>query len=206
MENTCIIFTSDHGEHNGDYGLLHKMSFLDSAVRVPLIVRTPETARRGGGLVTDSPAEWMDAAATLVDLAGGQMIHQHFAKSLLPTVVNPAVEHRSECISEYRGEIMLMDRNWKAMMNKRGQIYVLFNRQTDPQEQINLAGDPEMQQLEQSLRLRLLERIWSSQVHVKVGKYCIGDGATASDDKFQAFGNEALVSGMTAQTPKLSKL
>merc|ERR1712203_391297 len=99
---------------------------------------------------------------------------------------------------------MLMDRNWKAMMNKQGQLYVLFNRLTDPQEQINLAGDPQMEKVMQSLRLRILERIWSSQVYVKVGKHSIGDGANANNSKFQAFGNDTLVSGMTAQTPKSS--
>jgi len=39
LENTIIVFCSDHGEFNGDYGLVFKHAFLNGAVRVPLIVR-----------------------------------------------------------------------------------------------------------------------------------------------------------------------
>ena len=40
-ENTLILFTSDHGEMLGDHGLMAKMNFYRSSVRVPLIVRAP---------------------------------------------------------------------------------------------------------------------------------------------------------------------
>ena len=41
LGNTVIAFTSDHGEMNGDWGLIYKMNFLDGALRVPLLLRTP---------------------------------------------------------------------------------------------------------------------------------------------------------------------
>ncbi|MCZ6635282.1 MAG: sulfatase-like hydrolase/transferase, partial [bacterium] len=43
LDNTVIVHMSDHGEMNGDYGLIYKGNFLNGAVRVPLLVRTPET-------------------------------------------------------------------------------------------------------------------------------------------------------------------
>ena len=45
LDNTIIVFVSDHGEMNGDAGLVYKSNFLDGAVRVPLLVR----ARYGAG-------------------------------------------------------------------------------------------------------------------------------------------------------------
>ena len=74
------------GEHNGDFGLLHKMSFLDPSVRIPLVVRTPETAKAGGtgGAVVSSPAELMDVGPTLVEVAGGQLRHEQFGRSVMP--------------------------------------------------------------------------------------------------------------------------
>lgn len=43
MENTIVIFLSDHGDHVGDFGLLRKGSGLDeSLARIPLIIRGPE--------------------------------------------------------------------------------------------------------------------------------------------------------------------
>jgi choline-sulfatase len=38
LDNTVILFTSDHGELNGDFGLIYKSVLLDGAARVPLIV------------------------------------------------------------------------------------------------------------------------------------------------------------------------
>ena len=59
---------------NGDWGLIYKMNFLDGALRVPLIVRTPETATNGsGGTVVEDIAENGDIGPTLVELAGGEM-------------------------------------------------------------------------------------------------------------------------------------
>ena len=86
MANTVICLASDHGEHNGDFGLLHKMSFLDPSVRIPLVVRTPETAKAGGtgGAVVSSPAELMDVGPTLVEVAGGQLRHEQFGRSVMP--------------------------------------------------------------------------------------------------------------------------
>ena len=40
LDNTIIVHTSDHGEMNGDYGLIYKSNFLNGAVRIPLLVRT----------------------------------------------------------------------------------------------------------------------------------------------------------------------
>ena len=63
LDNTVIAFTSDHGEMNGDCGLIYKKNFLDGAVRVPMLIRTPETARCRAGqrdTTCDAPVEWID--------------------------------------------------------------------------------------------------------------------------------------------------
>ena len=55
-----------------------------------------------GGVVATFPAELMDVGATLVSVAGGELRHEQFARSLLPTVTQPALPHRPEgALSEY---------------------------------------------------------------------------------------------------------
>lgn len=164
MENTVVVLMSDHGEMNGDYGFIYKSNLLDGAVRVPLLIRTPDTVGSAvAGQVCDSPIEWFDVGPTLVELAGGELDHRQFAKSACPVLDDPTCEHRTEAISEYRGEIMLLDREWKIVLNRQAQPYLLFNVQDDPQEVNNLAGLPEMAALEDHLRLSILDRIASSQ-------------------------------------------
>ena len=166
LDNTVIVFVSDHGEMNGDFGLIYKSTFLNGAVRVPLLIRTPDTVGSSlAGKICESPVEWFDVGPTLVELAGGTIDFTQFAKSLCPVLQDPETEHRSEAISEYAGDIMLLNREWKCAINRDGQVYLLFDVKNDQDEVNNLAGDPEMEGVEQALRLRILERVAQAQVY-----------------------------------------
>ena len=163
LDNTVIAFTSDHGEMNGDWDLIYKMNFLDGALRVPLIVRTPETARAGGA-VSEALAENCDLGPTLVELAGGTLQHRQFARSLCPLLSDVEAAHRPDALSEFRGEFMLMTADWKMALNREGQTYLLFDRRADPRETRNLAGLTDYKTVEDQLRLQTLERIAKTQL------------------------------------------
>ena len=163
LENTVIVHTSDHGEMNGDYGLIYKGNFLNGAVRIPLLVRTPDNTNAGS--ICDSPVEWIDIGPTLVEAAGGELEHRQFGKSLCPVLTNPEVTHRDFAISEIQGEIMLLNQEWKAALNRDGEVYLLFDVQNDPSETNNLAGKPEVADVETALRLQILERLVQTQLN-----------------------------------------
>ncbi len=153
LANTVIVFTSDHGEMNGDHGLIYKSNFLDGAVRVPLIVRTPDIFQSSyAGSVSDTFVEWFDIGPTLVQLAGAKICHRQFAKSFCPTLKDSSVEHRPEAISEYNNEILYMCHDWKMALNRHGDPYLLFNRRTDPNETTNLANLSSMKVIENRLQ------------------------------------------------------
>ena len=167
LENTIIVHTSDHGEMNGDYGLIYKSNFLNGAVRIPLLVRIP----KGSGLQTpptgticESPVEWIDIGPTLVELAGGELAHRQFGKSLCPVLTEPEATHRDFAISEIEGEIMVLNREWKAALNADGEVYLLFDVQNDPNEIQNLAGRSEVADIETALRLQILEWLVQTQL------------------------------------------
>ena len=162
LENTVIVHTSDHGEMNGDYGLIYKSNFLNGAVRIPLLVRTPDSTYAGGTCA--SPVEWIDIGPTLVELADGELAYRQFGKSLCPVLTQPETTHREFAISELEGEIMLLNQEWKAALNKDGEIYLLFDVQNDPNETNNLAGKPEITDVETVLCLQILERFMQTQL------------------------------------------
>ena len=163
LENTIIVHTSDHGEMNGDYGLIYKSNFLNGAVRIPLLVRTPDSTNAGS--VCESPVEWIDIGPTLVEVAGGELAHRQFGKSLCPVLTQPEATHRDFAISEIEREIMLLNREWKAALNADGEVYLLFDVQNDPNETNNLAGKPEVADIETALRLQILERLMQTQLN-----------------------------------------
>ena len=162
LENTIIVHTSDHGEMNGDYGLIYKSNFLNGAVRIPLLVRTPDSTNAGS--VCESPVEWIDIGPTLVEMVGGELEHRQFGKSLCPVLTQPEATHRDFAISEIEGEIMLLNREWKAALNADGEVYLLFNVQNDPNEIQNLAGRSEVADIETALRLQILEWLVQTQL------------------------------------------
>jgi len=166
LDNTVIVFTSDHGEMNGDHGLIYKSNFLNSAVRVPLIVRTPDTLKKKSRRKSsDTFVEWFDVGPTLVELAGGRIGYRQFAKSLVPVISGEAKIHRTDALSEIWGEHMIVDEQWKMAINTEGRSYMLFNVVDDPHEQINLAGQRRYRDIEDRLRLRILERIAGSHLN-----------------------------------------
>ncbi|MBM3216102.1 sulfatase [Candidatus Poribacteria bacterium] len=83
LENTAIILWSDHGDWAGDFGLVEKWpsALDDTLTRVPLIVVAPDGKR---GHVSRQPVEAFDVMATVLDLAGIEPRHTHFARSLVP--------------------------------------------------------------------------------------------------------------------------
>jgi choline-sulfatase len=147
---------------NGDFGLIYKSQLLNSAVRVPLIVRPPKGAIESQGAINDSPAEWMDVGATLCEMGGTRAVG--FSQSLLPGTADVTHHHRTGAISEMNGEVMWLDVDHKAVLNTDGEVYLLFDRHSDPDEQDNLAGTSRAADDENRLRLRILERLMQTQV------------------------------------------
>jgi len=68
LEDTIIIYTSDHGEAGGHHGKYEKHSFFDPEVRVPLLVRVPGNG--GEARRVDSIVELLDLAPTLKSWCG----------------------------------------------------------------------------------------------------------------------------------------
>jgi choline-sulfatase len=156
LDNTVVALVSDHGEMNGDFGLLYKQNFLNPSVRVPFLIKAPG---RTTGSTSGVPVELMDMGATLVELAGAEPVEGSFARSLVPLLDDPARAHRESALSEWKGEVMLATSEWKVVLNPSGEIYLLFDLVNDPDETRNLAALPEMAGVEQDLRRIALERL-----------------------------------------------
>ncbi|MBQ9080423.1 MAG: sulfatase-like hydrolase/transferase [Clostridia bacterium] len=163
-DNTVVLFTSDHGEMNGDHGFVNKRTFLDGALNVPLIIRTPETAKQGGKKC-DALVSLMDVGPTLVELAGGKIEYEQFGKSLCGVLDGSEAQPRDYVLSELSGEIMYMDNEWKIVVNAEGDVYMLFDRVNDKNEQNNLAASAEAQEITHRLREKMLKAIMQTQCH-----------------------------------------
>jgi choline-sulfatase len=144
-EDTIVILTSDHGEMLGDRGLWYKMSFLEGACRVPLVVASPGRfePRRVAASVS-----LVDLLPTLIELAGGHAQSLGIGldgRSLAPHL-RGAGGH-DEAIGEYLAEgaiapIVMIRRGAYKFIHSPVDPDQLFDVDHDPRELENLADNP----------------------------------------------------------------
>ena len=140
-DNTTILFTADHGDMLGEFGLWYKMSFREWSNRIPLIVHQPQRfePRR-----VANPVAQVDVLPTLVDIAADagagskpETIDPLHGRSLLPLCDGNDADDPDACVSEYLAE----GTGAPMLMIRRGQ-YKYIACSTDPEQLFDLDADP----------------------------------------------------------------
>ena len=141
LDDTILVFTSDHGDMLGDHGLYAKRMMLDGSARVPLLLMgVAGCPRTAPGTVDDRLAAMQDVMPTLLDLAG---IDRPESCTGLSLVGDPPRDTLyCEALEGQAAMRMVTDGRWKLIWHPAGNRFLLFDRQTDPDETRDLSGDP----------------------------------------------------------------
>ena len=149
LDNTWVVYCADHGEMLGDHGLMAKMNFYRSSVRVPLIIRPPGGAGDRAGHVESSPVQGFDVAATLLDAGDAAPLEGAPARSLIPLITGDSSSERTHAISMIRMRPgsptwqAITDGRWRVTINAdTGEPSELFDLASDPDEATNLVDHP----------------------------------------------------------------
>ena len=105
LDNTYILFTSDHGYHLGEFGMLYdKRMLYETDIRIPFLVRGPQISN---GQLLDIPINHVDIAPTILDMAGAPVPKIMDGRSWLPLVQGRGKKEkttwRSSFMVEYSG-------------------------------------------------------------------------------------------------------
>ncbi|HLV35319.1 MAG TPA: sulfatase-like hydrolase/transferase [Spirillospora sp.] len=171
-ENTVFIFTSDHGDNLGDYGIWDKRFFYEQSVGVPLFLSgpgVPAGERHNGPRISRALVTHQDLYPTILRLAGAQPGPRRRMGRDLLAILNGAPGHDA-AYAELATCVMIRTGNWKLVFDpEQGGVQYLFNLAVDPQEQHNLAGVAGYEAVTLDLMQRLLAyRIRLTQyTHVK---------------------------------------
>ena len=142
LDNTIVLFTSDHGDMLGNHNLWAKQTFYEWSARVPMILMGVENCRRVGFDRTDNRLVGLqDVMPTLLDLAGVDVPETVEGRSMV------SGERRDHLYGEF-GETgacarMIRDRRHKLIYYPVGNVFQLFDLQGDPDELTDLADRPE---------------------------------------------------------------
>jgi arylsulfatase A-like enzyme len=154
--------TSDHGESLGEHGYYfdHGENLFDPSVRIPLIVAGPEVAE---GRRTDVLATTLDLVPTILDALKVSYPPDLAGESLLPATRGERRPDRRRLPGQNdRNLLGAWDRRYKivAAPSDAGVRYTLYDREKDPGETRDAAGDSPDRMREERRELELFrERI-----------------------------------------------
>jgi choline-sulfatase len=156
LDDTVILFASDHGDMLGDHGLIGKGNFYQGSCRVPMLVRRPGSA---GPHVDESLVSLADVTATLLALAG---VERPAYYDSIPLPGLGLDGQRRERIFGFLGNaLMNFDGRHKWVKYSSGE-QLLFDLETDPQETTNLADTVGGRSIARRLDAELTTRVMRS--------------------------------------------
>jgi arylsulfatase A-like enzyme len=146
-ENTVVIFSSDHGDHNGAHRLGQKWTFYEESARVPLIVRLPAGRGPRGAVSSHLVNTGIDLGATVCDLAGVAPPADWAGLSWVPLLDGRRLGRwRDHVVSETRlggpnmdGRMVRTERYKYSVWGRFKNREQLIDVQADPGEMVNLA-------------------------------------------------------------------
>jgi iduronate 2-sulfatase len=158
VDNTIIIFWSDHGFQLGEHGgLWGKAALFEESARVPLIIAAPRLERRGAA--TGALVELVDLYPTLVELCGLPPVEGLEGASLVPLLKDPERKVKDAAFTVVsRGPGRLGDsirterHRYTEWPDGSTELYEFGD---DPAEYRNLAGDPSREELVARLKEEL---------------------------------------------------
>ena len=167
LENTLILYLSDHGDMTGDQNLWRKSYAYEPSAHIPMLLRLPgELYDAPHGRVCSLPVEIRDILPTLLDAASLPGAEQLDGKSL----ISPAQGHEDGwrewidlehdiCYHPSNHWSALTDGRMKYIYHARDGEEQLFNLEDDPHEINDLASLPEHQEALLLWRNRLIEHL-----------------------------------------------
>lgn len=162
LDNTIIVFTSDHGMYLGERGLAGKWFGHEPSIRIPLIVLDPRLPEVQKGTWRDPMALMIDFKPTFLEWAGVSPTEGVQGKSLVSIINgdNPT-DWRSEFFYEHysfadripRSEGIRTERfKYLRYLDSDPLFEELYDLDTDPGEENNLADNPKHGDLLQEMR------------------------------------------------------
>jgi len=172
LNDTMVVFTSDHGYFYGEHGLNEERRLAyEETIRIPLVIRYPPLAVPGS--TPPEIALSLDIAPTLLEVAGLQPGAEVQGRSLVPVLKKEARDWRTSFLIEYFTDTVfprIRNMGYVAVRTSRHK-YInyrelqgmdeLYDLDTDPYEETNIIDRADARETLQKMQAelqRLLEQ------------------------------------------------
>ena len=133
LDNTLVVFTSDHGEEFWDHeNVGHGHTLFDELTHVPLIIKPPEVP---AVQQVSTQVRLIDMAPTILDLLGLPPMAEGQGSSLLPLMEGAVEDHRtsfSEALIYFGEKKSVDDGRFRLILSANSGTQELFDLEADP--------------------------------------------------------------------------
>ncbi len=161
LDDTFVVFASDHGELLGDHHLFRKTTPHEGSAKVPLVVRPPPSVDAPRGARCDAPVTHMDLMPTILAEADLPVPDQVEGAALGWALRGKRAKWRQHLHGEHsageHGWQFVTDGREKFIWDSASGREWFFDLAADPQETTDRAGDPACAQRVARWRKRLIQ-------------------------------------------------
>jgi arylsulfatase len=172
MDNTLIVYTSDHGEMLGDYGSVGKRTMLNPAVKIPLLVKWAGNVEPNTQI--DTPVSLLDLFPTFAHVAGAEPTAPLSEGLDLQQIMSGEADRQfvfSQFSEKETGLYMIASRRYNYIYSTADRTEWLFDLIKDPKETKNWAGNPLYIEVLDKLRSKLIERFENDNYDLAVNNH-----------------------------------
>lgn len=170
LDDTIIMFTSDHGDMLGNHGMLAKRVFYESSANIPMVLMpNKDNPRVPEGGLDDRLVAFADVMPTLLDLAGIDAPETVDGMSMLGEKRQALY---GECGEDDHATRMIRTNRWKLIYYPVGNHFQLFDMVNDPHEMTDLGSEPAHADTLKDLKAQLLKELYGSDLNwIKDGAF-----------------------------------
>lgn len=169
LDDTIILFTSDHGDMLGDHRLFAKRLMYEKSANIPMILSPGRFAANAARQVDDRLVGLQDVMPTLLDLCGIPVPASCTGRSMLKGDKRNTLY--GECVEGLEATRMLHDGRHKIIWYPAGNHQQLFDIENDPLEQRNLIDSADHRRIRRDLTDGLIAELYGSDLeYLRDGK------------------------------------
>ncbi len=171
LRDTLVVFSSDHGDNLGDHELMYKWLMTDQSVRVPMIVRLPDsddgTPPSGRSGVTDNSLfSQIDVGPTVLQAAGIDTPDRLDGTSALNRILAGDTSTAPEAVVCEDNYLLMWRTATRKYIHYAGQEHAeYFDLTSDPFEEENLASSAAHESELAQIKAELLDWLLVSRYH-----------------------------------------
>lgn len=153
-ENTIVVIWGDHGWHLGEHEFWGKHNTMHNALQAPLIIKIPGNS---SGQYTDALVEFVDIFPTLCKMSNVEIPATVMGKSFDRLFEKPEQEFKSAVYSRFKSADAIVTKNFTYSLFENGEE-MLYDREIDPEENINVASNSRYSETLEKMRFLLKEK------------------------------------------------